>query len=112
MRIYKLLALGLLALSATTGAEMRTVVEVYEVAFVNMRLPAAVAGTVSFKHCGSCDSQLLRVTAATRYVLNGRTVRLADFRRSLSSIRNRGDVDIDVFHDLRSNTVSRLRVNL
>ena len=112
MRIHKLLALGLLALSATATADFRTTVEVYEIAFVNMRLPAAVAGTVSIKHCSSCESQLLRVTAATRYVVNGKTVRLADFRRSLSSIRNRGDVDIDVFHDLRSNTVTRLRVHL
>ena len=112
MRIHKLLALGLLALSAAAGADFRTTMEVYEIGLINVRLPGTEGGTISIKHCNDCEAQLLRVTAATRYVVNGRGVRLADFRRSLSSIRNRGDVDIDVFHDLRSNTVTRVRVNL
>ena len=112
MHIRKLLVLMILGLSLTAAAEFRTTIEVYEINFVNVRLPGTEGGTISIKHCNACEAQLLRVTATTRYVVNGRSVRLADFRRSLTSIRNRDDVDIDVFHDLQSNTVTRVRVNL
>ena len=112
MRIHKLIALVLLALAGTAGADFRTVVEVYEMELVNVRLPGTEGGTIAIKHCDDCKSQLLRVSASTRYIVNGKDVRLADFRRTVSSIRNRGDVIIDVFHNLDSNTVTRLRVKL
>ncbi len=112
MQIRRLLVLTILGLSLTATADFRTTMEVYEIDFVNVRLPGTEGGTISIKHCNDCESELLRVTAATRYIVNGKDVRLMDFRRSLSSLRNRGDVIIDVFHDLESNTVTRVRVKL
>ena len=112
MQIRRLLALIILGLSLTAAADFRTTLEVYEIDFVNVRLPGTAGGTISLKHCNACEARLLRVSAATRYAVNGKSVRLSDFRRSLSSLRNRGDVILDVFHDLDSNTVTAVEVKL
>jgi hypothetical protein len=86
--------------------------EVHEVQLVYLRLPASASGSVSFSDCAECDAQTVRVTAATRYTVNGRDVMLADFRRVVAGIRDREFTIIDVFHDLESDTVIRVRVKL
>jgi hypothetical protein len=86
--------------------------EVHEVDLVLLRLPGTESGTLAFSDCADCDSLTIRVTPATRYTVNGRDVLLADFRRVVAGIRNREDQIIDVFHDLESDTVTRVRVKL
>ncbi len=112
MQIRKLLVLVLLGLSLTAAADFRTTMEVWEVELINLRLPATEGGTLAFSDCVGCDVQTLRATAATRYIVNGKGVSLADFRRVVSGITNRKDQIIDVFHDLESDTVTRVRVKL
>ncbi len=112
MHIRKLLVLVLLGLSLTAAADFRTTMEVWEVELINLRLPATEGGTLAFSDCADCDVQTLRATAATRYVVNKRDVSLADFRLAISRITNRKDQIIDVFHDLESDTVTRVRVKL
>lgn len=86
--------------------------EVYEVDLVFLRLPGSASGTLSFSDCAECDSQTIRVTPATRYVVNKRDVTLADFRRAVAGVVDRSDTIVDVFHDLESDTVIRVRVKL
>ncbi len=112
MQIQRLLALIILGLSFSVAADFRTTMEVYEVDLVYLRLPGTVSGTLTFSDCSNCDTQTIRVTAATRYVVNGRDVMLVDFRRVVSSITNRKDQIIDVYHDLESDTVIRVNVKL
>lgn len=112
MHIQRLLVLVLLGLSLTAAADFKTVTAVYEADLNYLRLPGAAGGTLTFSECSDCDLQTLRVTAATRYVLNDRNVSLTEFKKALSRITNRKDVIIDVSHHLESNTVTRVNVKL
>ncbi len=86
--------------------------EVHEVELIYLRLPGTVSGTLTFTDCEKCDSLTIRVTPATRYTVNGRDVELAEFRRIAAGITDRSYTVVDVFHDLESNTVLRVRVKL
>ncbi len=110
MQIRRLLVLTILGLGLSAAADFRTTMEVYEVDLVYLRLPGTVSGTLTFSDCSNCDTQTIRVTAATRYIVNGRDVMLVDFRRVVSGITNRKDTIIDVYHDLESDTVIRVNV--
>lgn len=112
MQIRRLLVLTILGLSLTAAADFRTTMEVHEVQLAYLRLPASVSGTLSFSDCTDCNAQTIRVTAATRYTVNGKDVILADFRRAVAGIRDREFTIIDVFHDLETNTVVRVRAKL
>lgn len=112
MHIQKLLALIILGLSFAAEADFRTVMEVHEVELVYLRLPATENGTLAFSDCADCPTQTLRASNATRYVVNGQTVTLRDFRKVISSITDRHDVIVDVFHDLATDAVIRVRVKL
>ena len=109
-RLVVLIILGLTSLSAT--ADFRTTMEVHEVELMYLRLPGTVSGTLTFTDCEKCDSLTIRVTPATRYTVNGRDVELAEFRRIAAGITDRSYTVVDVFHDLESNTVLRVRVKL
>lgn len=112
MQIQRLLVLFILGLSLSAAADFRTTMEVHEVQLVNLRLPASASGTLSLSNCTECDAQTIRVTAATRYTVNGKDVILADFRRAVAGVRDREFTIIDVFHDLESDTVIRVRAKL
>ena len=112
MHIQRLLVLIILGLSLTAAADFRTITEVHEVNLVFLRLPGTPSGTLAFAACADCDSQTIRVSLATHYIVNGQTMSLADFKRAVASITNRRDTNIDVFHHLESDTVIRVRVKL
>lgn len=105
-----LMILGLMSFPAT--ADFTTVMEVYEVELVHLRLPATESGSLTFADCADCEALTIRVTPATVYTLNGEDVPLAEFRRAVVAVTNRKDTIVDVFHDFASNTVIRVRVKL
>lgn len=111
MDIRRMLVLAILGLSITAAADFRTITEVHEVNLVFLRLPGTPSGTLSFADCADCDSQTIRVSPATRYVVNGRTVSLADFKRAVARITDRGNTDVNVYHHLESDTVTKVRVS-
>lgn len=112
MQIRRLVILAMLGLSLTAMADFRTTMEVHEVELVYLRLPATESGTLAISDCADCNALVLRVNPATRYVLNKQTVSLVDFRKAVAGVRNRGDVIVDVFHDLATNTATTVRVKL
>ncbi len=112
MQIRRLLVLTILGLSLTAAADFRTITEVHEVDLIFLRLPGTPSGTLSFAECADCDSQTIRVIPATRYLVNGRTVSLADFKRAVAGITNREDTVINVSHHLESNTVTKVTAKL
>ena len=112
MHIRKLLGLVLLGLSLAAAADFRTTTEVYEIDLINLRLPGTEGGTLALKECDDCETQTLRVSAGTRYVLNHRDVTLVEFKKAISRVTNREDVIVDVFHHLESNTATTVRVSL
>jgi hypothetical protein len=112
MTIKSVFAAILLGLSFSVTAQVNVVSMAYEVALEDFRAPATLNGATSFKECGSCDEKLVRVTADTRYAINGESVRLEDFRKVLMQVNDRDDTYVIVLHHLESDTVASLSVSL
>ena len=84
--------------------------QAYEVKMENFRAPISRNAVASFKECETCESMSVRVTDNTRYTINGKTVRLEDFRKRVSEAGDRGDVI--VLHHLESDTIEQINVSL
>ena len=110
MHIQRLLVLVLLGLSLSAVAGFTTITEAYEVAVDDLRLPGYEGGTLTFKQCADCEAQTVRVTHGTRFVINGHSVKLKEFRKSLSQVSNRADESVIVLHHLESDTVTSVSV--
>ncbi len=110
MHSRKLLVLVLLGLSLAAAADFRTITEAYEVYLSDLRLPGSENGTLTFKQCSDCETQTLRVTSKTRYVINDRDFALAEFKEQLKRVRNRKDKNASVLHHLESNTIKAVKV--
>lgn len=110
MNIRIALITVLLGLSFSAGAEIVTIVRAYEIAISDLRLPGNTAGTISAKECAACEPQIIRVTAQTRYVLNGKDLPLNEFRVAINSIREKKTNISTVMHHLESDTVTAVMV--
>ena len=99
-------------LLAQASAEIRTVELAHEVRLPDLRLPQADTGTVGYKTCDECEYQTERVTAETRWSLNGRIVPLDKFRVALARVADRSDVYVTVLHHLEDDRVTEVSVYL
>lgn len=102
----------LLTLPLPLAAQIRTVQLAHEVALSDLRLPQSEGGTIGFKSCAECEYRTERVTAATRWSLNGKSVRLDDFRLGLAGAADRNSVYVTVLHHLEENRVTEVSVYL
>ena len=111
IRIF--LAGAFLAVSLSTAAQEPVLDSAYEVALEDVRLPASAAGNVALRECDGCELVTIRVDLNTVYRLNGESVDLRDFRRTVLLAR-RGGVSkpVIVLRDLETNTVRSVSVNL
>ena len=110
MNIKTLLAVTLICLGLSAVAEDRIISVAYEVALSDFSAPVTTHGGASFKPCGKCDRIIVRVTPATRYSVNNKTVRLEDFRKA---VRHAGERDVKglvVSHHLESDTITSIKV--
>jgi len=112
MNIRKLLISILLIASLPVAAEFQTISKAYEIALSDFRVPATPNSGVTFKECAECDMMTLRVTANTQYILNGRSVTLKDFRKSVFQVRHRQTTAVTVLHHLESDTVVSVSVKI
>ena len=106
-----LLTIGLM-FSAHAGATGLgpVVSQAYEISLRDFRAPVTTNGAASFKECEDCERMSVRVTNRTRYQINGRAVRLEDFRKKVSQAGDRGGVI--VLHHLESDTIEMINVSL
>lgn len=111
MQIRKLFVALLVCASVPAAADFVTIVKAHEVAVADLRLPGNTGGTLSFKACGDCDYQTVRVTSATQYEANNRSYTLEDFRKELERIDNPRNVHVTVMQHLESNTITAIRAN-
>ena len=111
MKTNLLIAAALFSLALPAAAQ-DVVAEAYEVALSNLRLPQSEAGTIAFKQCDDCSYQTERVTALTRYVVNGRTVSLDDFSKAVARVVDRDSKPVTVLHHIKDNQVTEVSVNL
>ena len=106
MKIRTFIAFVLLGLSAAAYSDV--VSQAYEVSLSDFRAPATENGGIAFKECSDCDRRIVRVTAATRYAINGERVRLKDFRKAVVQAADRDEKTVTVLHHLESNTIESL----
>ncbi len=118
MTIRKTIAIALFSIGLTFSAQALAtglgpvVSQAYEIALGDFRAPGTRNGTVSFKECDDCERKTVRVTAETRYTINGRTVRLEDFRKKVAQAGGRNNAAVTVLHHLESDTIVQINVSL
>ena len=110
MKIKTLFAIALLGISFSTTAQV--VSQAYEIALGDFRAPVSQNGVVVFQECADCERRLVRVTPATRYTINGKSVQFDDFRKTIGPAGSREHGDVIVLHHLESDTIESIAVSL
>ncbi len=90
-----------------------TEVEAVELSPSNIILPGSVNGMMTFRPCaGECEREYerARLTETTSFVVNGETVKWEDFRVDFTTIRSADDSYALISVDLRTNTVTSIRI--
>ncbi len=112
MNIKTLFAVTLICLGLTAAAEDRIISLAYEVALSDFRAPVTPHGGADFKPCGTCERIIVRVTPATRYSVNGKSLRLEDFRKAVMQADDRDEKGVLVLHHLESDTIKLIDVSI
>jgi hypothetical protein len=110
INIKKLLSISLICavFSATAMGQGRVISQAYEILLNNFQAPVSAVSTIVFKECDECEQQHARVTEATLYSVNGRSVRLEEFRIAVLQATDRDSKAVTVLHHLESNTVESI----
>ena len=112
MNIKTLLAIILICLGFAVAAEDRIISLAYEITLSDFSAPTTANSSIAFKECGECTQMRVRVTDATSYSINGKTVRLEDFRKAVTHAHDRDEKLVIVMHHLESDTIESLDVSL
>ncbi len=112
MNIKFLVAVTLLCLGTSIPASGQIVSLAYEVPLSEFRAPATTNGGASFRECSDCERHLVRVTAATHYLINGKSMRLQAFKEALMHANDRDEKTLTVLHHLESDTIQSISVSL
>ncbi len=112
MNIKTLFAITLICFGLSAAAEDQIISRAYEITLSDFNAPVTQNGGVTFKECADCEQIRTRVTPATRYAINNKTVRLEDFRKAVSQVRNPDEKLIVVLHHLESDTIKSLNVSI
>lgn len=112
MNIRKFLVALTMTLSLSAAAEFVTVELAYEINLSNFTVPVTSSGSLIFKDCADCDSRRVRMTRNTRFIVNGKSVELKEFRKNVLHVRDRESKTIIVMHHLESDTVTSVSVSL
>ena len=112
MKIKTLMTVTLLCLGQLAFGQGQIISQAYEISLDKFRAPATVNGGVAFQECDECDRMNVRVTAGTRYIINGKAVPLKDFKKAVSQVRDRDEVTLTVLHHLESDTIEMIAVSL
>jgi hypothetical protein len=102
-----LFAASLLMTALESASEMRAVEQAVETSTTYFTLPARIPSTVTVPRCDNgCPSQVLQLTADTRFYVNSKAVTYAEAQTAAAlSARN-----VSVFFDSASNTITRIVV--
>jgi biopolymer transport protein ExbD len=112
MKIKTLITVTLLCLSFAATAQNQVISQAYEVMLSNFRAPTTANSGTAFKECDDCDQMTVRVTTNTHYTVNGRTVRLQDFRKAVLQASDRDEATVIVLHHLESDTVVSIAASI
>ncbi len=110
MTIRKTLIATLLLL----GAPAFALIDAIELTPDNIILPATGSGTMTFRPCtGECDKDHMRarLTAETRFLVDGRAVQFDEFRRDHATLRRSKDSYALVSYETETNTVTKIEIS-
>jgi hypothetical protein len=111
MKFKVLIAAIILGLALPVAAQFRTVSKAHEVRLSELRLPQNDGGTVGYKPCDTCPYETKRVSSDTQWVVDGKSMSLDKFKRSLMSITDRRNTAVTVLQHLESDRVTRVSVH-
>lgn len=98
--------------STTALGQGRVISQAYEIILNNFQAPISASSTIVFKECDDCEPMHARVNESTRYSINGRSVRLEDFRIAVLQTDDRDNKAVTVLHHLESNTVESIDASI
>jgi hypothetical protein len=86
----------------------------FELALGDVTMPASSTGWVSFKTCETCSTETRRVSAATKYFIDGAPLTLEDFLLAVAGIRGttggNENTFVGLYVDNESQRVNRIKV--
>ena len=103
---------AMLLIALPAAADFETVSRAYEVALGDLTVPTSQSGRILFKQCRECDTESVRLTPNTQFVVNGRNVSFDKFRAIANETGEADSVPVTVLHHLESETVVRLSLTV
>lgn len=111
MKTFTNALIALLLLASTAAiAQNYAPTRTYEVLAQSVRLPSGPSGTITVKECDDCEYETYRVTERTVYSVDGKNMRLEDFRPVIEALRLDGKHVVNVRRDIQSNTIAKVFV--
>ncbi len=95
----------LLMLAIPAAADFVTTSRAYEVALADLVVPPSQHSRLMFRQCADCDSESIRLTPQTRFIVNGRDVLFDKFRLFARQATTADVVTVTILHELESDTV-------
>lgn len=109
MKTFTNALMALLLLASTAAiAQNYPPTRTYEVLVHTVRLPSGPSGTITVKECADCEYETYRVTGRTVYSVDGKNMRLEDFRHVIEELRLDGKHVVNVQRDLQSDTIVKV----
>jgi hypothetical protein len=113
MTVRTILFAAILTLSQFASAQLVTEINAVETSPANIILPGGTDGMMTFRPCdGECDEDYIRVrlSADTKFSVDGKAVKYAEFRRKLVTIK-RNDLSLAlVTYETETNTVKSIQI--
>ena len=113
MTVRALLIAALLMVAQPASAQIVTAVAAVEASPANIILPGGTDGMMTFRPCdGDCEEDYVRVrlSAGTKFTVNGKAVRFADFRREFATIKRNPESYALVTYETKTNTVTSIEI--
>lgn len=110
MDLRKLIAVVMLAACLPATADIRIVTRAVETSPAYMSMPTSENSRLMFKSCDSCEIFEVRLTAATQFILRGKPMPFAEFRKQFNNLRQSKEDYALVTFDTETNAVTSVRV--
>ena len=113
MTVRAALFAAILMLSQFASAQIVTKINAVETSPANIVLPGGTDGMVTFRPCdGECDDDYIRVrlSADTKFSVDGKAVKYADFRRDIATIKRNKSSYALVTYETETNTVKSIQI--
>lgn len=110
MDLRKLIVLVMLAAWLPATADIRIVTRAVETSTAYMNMPTTDSSRLLFKSCDDCELLEVRLTSATQFVLRGKQMPFAEFRKQFNNLRQSKEDYALVTFDTETNAVTSVHV--